>query len=770
MKTSTLAGCACLLLGVLTSAEAVAQVLLNPGQTSRFTLGGGEFTNDIAIDVPAGAEQLRVETQSAAGIDVDLLVRFGEPFPINSNAGVFGGVEWLMEHAHYRSISSGANERVVITRQQSQPLRAGRWHISLMNFSTQPGDVDITAQIENVAPGSVPVSVAFDDEAGCAARDATTAPWFDGTAASAVGNNPGTTLGGLRRNAFNQALSQLRGQLTGPAPIRILACWNDLGGDAQRATLASAGPMSLFRDNATSSERFIPMPFLPKTYTWYSSAGTAQLAGTDRCRFLGGSCDRADVFIQFNTSVDGDTVLGAAKFHYEFSPPGPGNPDLDFIATSLHEITHGLGFLGLLNLDEDEGPIGGKFQACFNDGHCEPAGHDDAFTDALVYMDGATARPMNALTDQERAAAMRSVVDLRWVDPAAAESMLNPRRDQPFPNNLPAMYAPATIEGGSTLSHLDSTYTGQLMTPFLTDGLRSQGLARPMLAAVGWPETQAPMPTSAVPYGGQWYDPSRGGHGIDLHRVEGLPDTYMLVFYTFDAGGAPEWYLAIGRIVDGVFRPGDDADGNSLWRTRYLAGPPPGQEADTSVPGAIRIDFNQASRAPACNDGTGRNAPLALMTFSLGEDSDLTWCLTQIVPQASRPALDRTGHWYAGSTDSGWGVTTLSYDAGTDGLFMVVYYPDSSGRPRWAAAQSNDFASGSAMPLMQVQGYCRSCPKPAAGNPATQVGTVTLTLDAPEGSDGEIRFDVEFAGQGGGRFTRNPAPMIRIAESGPTAD
>src|SRR5690606_31286887 len=137
--------------------------------------------------------------------------------------------------------------------------------------------------------------------------------------------------------------------------------------------------------------------------------------------------------------------------------------------------------------------------------------------------------------------------------------------------------------------------------------------------------------------------------------------TYMLVFYTFDAQGDPEWYLAIGRIIDGVFRPGDDANGNSLWRTRYLPGSPPGQEPDTSVPGSIRIDFNQARRSLACNDGTGRNEPEAVMTFSLGADTDQTWCLTPIVPESERPSLDRTGHWFAGSDDAGWGVTAMSY-------------------------------------------------------------------------------------------------------------
>ena len=749
----------------LVTGPAAAQSLLQPGETATFSLGGGRFTTDIAIDVPASARQLRIDLDGPENGDVDLLLRYGEAFPVDGNAGVFGGLEWLIEHAHYRSMSAGADETLLVTRRQLQPLRAGRWHLAVLNYGAADAQVELRATLSNELPGPVAIEVAFDDQAGCSAAGAGTAQWFDTTPAAPTGGNAGTTLGEQRRIAFNQALERIRTQVSGTAPIRIRACWAALGGDSDRATLASAGPTTLVRDDVAFGPRSSAAPFLPKTHTWYSAAGAAQLAGTDRCRFSGGSCGQADVFIQFNSDVDAGTVLGGRTFHYGFgTPPSTGERSLDFVATAMHEITHGLGFIGLLNVDEESGPIGEKFRACFNDGFCEPAGHDDAYSDAAGYVQGNTVTSLSKLDDATRATALTSGFELRWTDPAAVASPANPLANQPFPANLPRLYAPLTVEPGSSFSHLDMSVNGQLMRPFLGPGIRELGLAAPMLSAVGWRQADAAPPAHARPYGGQWFDPARNGHGIDLHRVEGTPDTYMMVLYTFDADGRPEWYIAIGRIVDGVFRPGNDANGNSLWRTRYLFGPPPGQEQDTSVPGQVRIDFNQGDRAPACAEGAGRNDPLALMRFSLGEE-DFTWCLTQIVPAPARPALDRTGHWFAGGGDAGWGVTTLAY--GESGLFMVLYYPDSQGRPRWAFAQTDTFAPGTPMPLRQVAGYCRSCAMPPGGNPMTLVGEVSLSLQAPEGSDGRISFDVTYGGPGGGRFTRSNVPMIRLAESAP---
>lgn len=750
---------------------ATAQTLLVPGQPVQVNLPAGSFTTDLAVDVPDGIEQIRVAATGSPGVDIDLLVRHGEAFPVLGNAGVFGGVEWLTEHAHAVSVSPGHEEGVTITRQQRQPARAGRWHLALVNYGGTASTVNLLVTTVSAPPAPVPMQLVFDDQARCAQYQGTTTPWFDSTPASPVGGNSGTTLGEQRRNAFTAAMNQVRNELPGVASLRVLACWRDLGGDANSATVASAGPLYLFRDDGVSrTAAALPVfsvPTLPSTYTWYAGTAAAQLAGTELCRLASVPCSEPDIFIQFNSAIDGNVALGNRRFWYGLQPqPAQAASNVDFLTTAMHEVGHGLGFIGLANLNAGNGPIGEKFRGTYG-GVREPRGHNDVYTDALsVIRNGNALEAFNGLPLADRAAALTSGPNLVWTDAEAVDSPLNTRRLQPFPFNHPPVYAPSTLAPGSTLSHLDQGFISQLMTPFVVNGLRTLGLARPMLSALGWRSGPAPLPAYAVPYGGQWYDPDRSGHGLDLHRVVGTPDTYILVLYTFDANGLPEWYLAIGRIVDGVFRPGNDANGNSLWRSRYLFGPPPGQQADTSVPGQIRIDFNQAARSPYCQDGTGRNAPLALMTFSLGSDRNLRWCLTQIAPSSARPTFDRTGHWYAGSADSGWGITMLGYGGGAEGgLFSVLYYPDAQGRPRWAGMQADQFVSGQVQPLFQVQGYCRTCPRPAGPNPVTQVGQIRIDLPT-SGAPGQMRFNVTFQGDGGGSFARDPAPLVRLGDSG----
>lgn len=633
----------------------------------------------------------------------------------------------------------------------------------MINYSGNAAQIDVRATLSNTEPGPVVIETVFDDSAGCSARNATTAPWFDSTPASPVQGNNGTTVGQQRRNAFQHAVSRIQQELNGVADLRILACWRALGGDSERATLASAGPNFIVRDdgamrydNNNPGNTVWSMPFLDSRYTWYSAAGAAQRAGTEFCRYASDHCGQADIYIQFNSDIDGTTALGNRKFHYGYEMPVAGG--IDFVSTAMHEIGHGLGFLSLYQLD-DEGntPVGTKFH-----------GYDDAFSDAVVAIRNNVPVPINTLPAAEVQAAMTSLLDLRWADPEAVTSPLNPWRERPFPGNLPALYAPQTLSPGSTLSHVSDLMPSTLMHPLNAGALRTIGLAAPMLAAVGWRATvNTDIPATPLPYGGQWFDPARSGHGLDMHRVAGSDDNYVLVLYTFDDDGLPEWYTAAGRVIDGVFLPGNDRNGNSLQRVFYtdIESIPMERELDPSVRGQVRIDFSaDAAKAAACQDGTQRNGPVALMTFSLGENHNMKWCLTQITPQGARPSVDFTGHRY-GEGDVGWGLTTLGYDNNEgDGLFSILYFPDGHGRPRWAAAQVNDMQPGVPQPVYQIQGYCRTCPKPDS-NPSTQIGTITLRLAEPN-DDGNADFDVQFNGPAGGRFSRTDAVLKLLADSG----
>lgn len=776
---------------VLAPSDLLAQVrLIEPGLVNQIQLEAGSITVQPAIDIPANARHLRIDAVSSNGADIDLLLRYGEPFPLYGNASddngepAFGGTGWLYEHAHYISRSTGPSESLVVTPYQKQPLRPGRWYVALVNYHSQATRIDITASVSHIDPEPAAITVDFNDAAGCAAQVPTednggVDAWFDSQSAAPVGGNPGTTLGEQRRNAFNDAMEQIRRQVRPIVPIHIRACWADLGGDSERATLASAAPYLARGDNLFGrSNRFGHLPGLEKPYTWHAMAAAAQAMGTESCRYLGLSCTlpRVDVIIQFNREVGSSAVLDGRNYYYGYDTPPP--QAIDFTATTMHEIIHGLGFAGTLNMRSDsDSPIGAKFRALLSDNPpvYEDHGHDDAYTDAVVVVDSnGQAREINRMTNAERAAGLVSGNALRWSDPAAATSHTNPWGDLSFPANLPRLWAPDPLEPGSSLSHLNRS--GQMMHPMISHGARDMGLAAPMLSAVGWntQRIRIPTPEPVFPYGGQWYDPARNGHGIDLQRVVGTADTYFLILYTYDANGHPEWFTSVGRVVDGVFRPGNNADGNSLWRWRG-----PGV-LDPDIGGQVRIDFANARRTPECDDGAARAGTLAAMDFSIrGPDGvkNHRWCLTQLLPSDVRPEFDTTGTWYAGEEDSGWGISTLALPSSTGvGLNAIVYLFDEHNQPRWVLGETSSFEPGVAFDLHRYNGYCRECEPPDGGITRNAVGSITIDVRPPQGSSGTVSMD--FMGfsaplpppNGRILFNRSNSPMILLGESEPAGD
>jgi hypothetical protein len=212
--------------------------------------------------------------------------------------------------------------------------------------------------------------------------------------------------------------------------------------------------------------------------------------------------------------------------------------------------------------------------------------------------------------------------------------------------------------------------------------------------------------------------------------------------------------------VDGVFAASLDAAGNSLVRYRYVDGATP-QQALPAESGQVRLDFNQASSSPACNDGTARSGAglLGVLRWTLGGVTD-AWCMEELVPRGARPTGDLTGTWYAGAGDSGWGssVASAARAGGQSFLFSTLYYPDATGAGRWAFVSADNYQPGQSLPVYERRGYCRTCP---ATTVDTQIGTLTPSLSSPvQGQAGVNRFsfDVSYGGAEGGRFARSNVP------------
>jgi hypothetical protein len=738
-------------------------IVLQPGQARTIEMPAQSLNEQHVIDTTAADRALAVVASSPAG--ATLLLRFGSPFVFDRGAPA--SADYLLEQAHYRSIASDATQRIVVTRASWQPVRAGRWYVMLLNESNAATTVTLTATPSSSEPTSAPITVVFDDPA----NDCGIAGWTDATPRPPGGGNPGTTLGEQRRLAVAEAVRLVRSELRLTAPIRIQACFSNLG-TGNSVVLGQAGPRFVLRNipsfRVGSQGQSLP-PWVDRhpwldPHTWYPGSTAARLAGTAFCGYAGGSCNAYDLRMTFNDQLDLGNALGGRRFWYGYTPQ-PSGTDSDFIAVAIHEILHGLGFISYLNLRSTDGNgnplvVGSKLQ-----------GFDDVFSARLVRIneDTGEVRPLRLGTDAERAAAVVSETQLRWDDPAAAASEGNPFSGQFPPANLVPLYAPATIATGSSVSHLGAARTGfGLMLPNGQGPQRTLGLARALLDGIGWSDAERAPPARRRPRHWQLVDTARPGASVNFGYLGTLPDgtdLHYAILFSYGADGLPEWYLTAGPVIDGVFMPANNANGDSLPRFRidFAAGR---ANPDPNVRGQIRIDFNQPDRHPAC---MGRSQPKAVMAWTIGSDRNIAWCLTDLLPGLESGALDLTGLWGTvgnlpdGRPDFGWGLDVISFRAGArDGLFAVLYYADADGTGRWAFAVTDNYVPGTEYPLFDRTSACRTCPVPPT-EPTTQIGTIRLDLrEALQGQasverGNRIRFRVTYPRAPGGTFERDVA-------------
>jgi hypothetical protein len=201
----------------------------------------------------------------------------------------------------------------------------------------------------------------------------------DPTPAAPVGGNTGTTLGQQRLIAFTYAANIWGATLTSPVPIIINAQFRPLACTATGAVLGSAG----------ATQVFAGFPGAPKSGALYSYALANKLYGSEISDTPG-----AQINANFNSELGKPNCLANTSFYFGLDA-NEGN-NIDFVATLLHEMGHGLGFQTFTN-----GSTGAQF-----------AGYPSVWDYNLL--DNTTNKLWVDMTNAERAASSLKPSGLSW--------------------------------------------------------------------------------------------------------------------------------------------------------------------------------------------------------------------------------------------------------------------------------------------------------------------------------------------------------------------
>ena len=279
-------------------------------------------------------------------------------------------------------------------------------------------------------------------------RDPAGVGFNDPTPAAPVGGNMGTTLGQQRMNVYRYVADIWEKNLASDINIVVSAGWEPLSCTASSAVLGSAGAWNIWHDFPNGAAG-----------TWYPQALANKLAGTNLSAGTpddGSGYGNADIKTQFNINLGKPDCLAGSPFYLGLD--GNAGTQVNFVATLLHELGHGLGF-SVMTVSTGNGR---RLNA-----------QGTAFTEAGLpsiwerhMYDNTAGKTWLDMSSAERAASAINPLKLAWIGPnaaGAAPSLLKPiglaKASSPAPGyNRTADYIPASFgpapKSGSTMGVL----------------------------------------------------------------------------------------------------------------------------------------------------------------------------------------------------------------------------------------------------------------------------------------------------------------------------
>lgn len=164
----------------------------------------------------------------------------------------------------------------------------------------------------------------------------------DPTPATPIGGNPGTTRGEQAQIVFQFAADLWGSVLDSEVPIHNTVTFQPLACDETGGVLGSSGTNYIFSFND-------PAPDGAIADTWYHSALTDALLGTDAGTENGLPPDEPDIISRFNGELGKPGCMSASGWYFGIDGNAPDN-QISLLDVIMHEMSHGLGFSGFNNL------------------------------------------------------------------------------------------------------------------------------------------------------------------------------------------------------------------------------------------------------------------------------------------------------------------------------------------------------------------------------------------------------------------------------------